>query len=271
MKTEERKSRLETLKESPGESFSLGPKRLVVSLSRIMEDPQNERKVFRNMEGFIASIRAVGVVEPLTVTQEENGLFRILTGHRRFRGAKEAGLENVEVIIRDPEDEKSRRYKSIVSNVQRESVGPVEMAGALQILLEDYQTSQRELAGIIGKDETWVSRMLRILDMPEELKTKLATSQVSLPYDAVAEIARLVDAAIQDNLVSELLQGATVRDIRQRIKEIKGKISPKIKPKKVFNTSHNASVIVQSKISRLSKDQTISALEEALKTVRNEK
>ena len=270
MKTEERKSRLETLKESPGENFSLGPKRLVVSLAKIMEDPKNERKVFRNMEGFISSIQAVGVVEPLTVTQEENGLFRILTGHRRFRGAKEAGLETVEVIIRDPEDEKTRRFKSIVSNVQRESVGPVEMADALQELLVDYQISQRELSGVIGKAETWVSRMLRILDIPDELKTKLATSEISLSYDAVAEIARLEDVKIQDNLVSELLEGATLRDIRQRIKEVKGTL-PKTKPKKVFNTNHNASVIVQSKTSRLSKDQTISALEEALKTARTEK
>jgi hypothetical protein len=113
--------------------------------------------------------------------------------------------------------------------------------------------------------------MLRILDMPEALRTKLATSEISLPYDAVSEIARLEDAAIQDTLVSELLQGATVRDIRQRIKEVKGTTLSKIKPKKVFNTNHNASVIVQSKINRLSKDQIISALEEALKSARNEK
>ncbi len=272
MKTEERKSRLETLKETPGESFSLGPKRLVVSLSKLIEDPRNERKIFRNMEGIISSIKAVGIVEPLTVTQEENGLFRILTGHRRFKGAKEAGLESIEVIIRDPEDEKSRRYKSIVSNVQRENIGPVEMAEALQGLLDDEEEmSQRRLAEVIGKHEVWVSEMLQILTMTPELQEKLRTSEVSIPYDAVSKVARLQEIELQTELVDDLLKGATIREIRDKIKERKGQIPSQPKNKKVFHTNHNASVIVQSKTSRLSKDQTISALEEALKTARNEK
>ena len=101
--------------------------RLVVSLERLLEDPQNERKIFRNMEGLIASVKAFGVIEPITVMTEGDG-FRILTGHRRARAARAAGVKDVEIIVRDPEDELARRRKSIVSNVQREDVGPVELS-----------------------------------------------------------------------------------------------------------------------------------------------
>src|SRR5205085_9401176 len=106
--------------------------RLIVSLAKLKEDPHNERKTFRNMDGLIASIKAVGLIEPITVTAEANDTYRIITGHRRYRAAKAAGLEQVEVLIREPEDELVRRQKSVVSNVQREDVGPVELAEALQ-------------------------------------------------------------------------------------------------------------------------------------------
>jgi len=80
------------------------------------------------MDGLIASVKAVGLIEPITVTAEEgqDGVYRIITGHRRFRAAKAAGISQVEVLIREPDDELTRRVKSIISNVQREDVGPVK-------------------------------------------------------------------------------------------------------------------------------------------------
>ena len=113
--------------------------RLVVSVDRLVEDPRNERKTLRNMEGLIQSVKAFGVIEPITATPEGDG-YRILTGHRRARAAKAAGLKEVEIIVRDPDDEMVRRRKSIVSNVQREDVGAIEMAEALQSILTDDPT-----------------------------------------------------------------------------------------------------------------------------------
>src|SRR5947209_12478147 len=170
MKLPEGKSRLDLVREGLG-AFGLKKRgRLVVGIEKLREDPRNERRIFRNMNGLIASIKAVGLVEPITVTphagegRENSDLYRIITGHRRYRAAKAAGLAQIEVLIREPEDELSRRVKSIISNVQREDVGPIEMAEALQSLLDEDQRvkSQVELATLIGKDEAWVSGMLRI-------------------------------------------------------------------------------------------------------------
>lgn len=135
-KLPEGKTRLDLVKGGLGTSGLKKQGRMVVSIDRLMEDSLNERKVFRNLDGLIASIQAVGLIEPITVTADgvsvDGGAggekFRIITGHRRFRAAKAAGLSQVEVLIREPDDEITRRLKSIVSNVQREDVGPVEMA-----------------------------------------------------------------------------------------------------------------------------------------------
>ncbi|HEY7119037.1 MAG TPA: ParB/RepB/Spo0J family partition protein [Tepidisphaeraceae bacterium] len=269
--------------------------RLVVGIDRLVEDPRNERKTFRNMDGLIASIKSVGLIEPITVTPLESdtkasgstaGKYQIVTGHRRFRAAKAAGLAQVEVIVRDPTDELTRRQKSIVSNVQREDVGPVELSEALQALLdEDEQIkSQDDLARMIGKDKTWVSGMLRILSLPAELQRKVGTSQLAISYDTMIRIARLDDAKHQADLIAALVDGATNRQIRQRIDALKGrggvvdeataasskkgKADADPKPKRVYHTKQQATVIVQSENHRLSTDRVIAALQEALRQAR---
>src|SRR4051812_30128810 len=168
----EGKTRLDLVRQGAGDGAFKKRGRLIVSVSKVIEDPKNERKTFRNMDGLIASVKAVGLIEPITVTPAENEAYRIITGHRRYRAAKAAGLLDVEVLIRDVEDELVRRQKSVISNVQREDVGPVEMAEALQALMDEdgRVKTQVELARMIGKDEAWVSGILRILTLSAALQ-----------------------------------------------------------------------------------------------------
>ncbi len=196
--------------------------RFIVSLDRLIEDPHNERKTFRNMDGLVASIKAVGLVEPITVTLEGER-YRILTGHRRARAAKLAGLRDVEVLIREAEDELLRRRKSLISNVQREDLGAVDLAEALQAMLdEDNQiNSQRELARVLGKREAWVSDMLRVLSIPIALQTKLRHSEIAVPYDTIIRIARITDASEQKRLTELVLSGTSNTELRRHIGELK--------------------------------------------------
>lgn len=265
-----------------GQKFDL-PRtgRLIVGIEKIVEDPNNERKVFRNMEGLVASMKNVGLIEPITVTTLEDGRYQIITGHRRYRAARDAGITQIEVLIREPEDERNRRKKSVISNVQREDIGPVELAEVLQELLEDESdiNTHEALARTVGKDITWVSSMLRILSLPVHLRDRLGTSQLSLSWESVARIARVKDSAHQEELVDALLAGATHREIRGRIQEHSGgrgkgdSTSPKaaVKPKQVYHTDQKATVIVQSENTRsLSSERVIAALQEALKAARKE-
>jgi len=196
--------------------------RLIVSLDKLLEDPRNERKTFRNMEGMVESIKAVGLVEPITVTPIGDK-FRILTGHRRARAAKLANLREVEVLIREDEDELLRRRKSLISNVQREDIGAIELAEALRAMLDEGNQvgSQRELARVLGKREAWVSDMLRMLSLPTELQEKLRHAEVSIPYDTLIRVARLSDPKIQGELVNLALSGMAAPALRKRIDEFK--------------------------------------------------
>lgn len=276
-KLPEGKTRLDLVRDGLGDAGLKKRGRLVVGIDRLREDPRNERRTFRNMDGLIASIRQVGLIEPITVTALEDGqTYQIITGHRRFRAAKAAGLPQVEVLIREPDDAVTRRVKSIVSNVQREDVGPVEMAEALQALLDEDERvrSQDDLAKLIGKDKTWVSGMLRILTLPVALQRKVGSTQLSVSYDAMIRIARLGDRVHQEHLIEMLLNGASQREIRDRIDHIKGKSkAPQAeekpaKPKRVYRTAHHATVIVQGTHARLSTDEVIAALKEALDVAR---
>lgn len=147
------KSRLDLVKEGVLSQNTLSKRgRFVVAIHRLLEDPRNERRTYRGMDGLIASVKIHGIVEPITVTPDGEH-FRILTGHRRYHAAKAAGLTEVEVISREPEDEQTRRRKSIVSNVQREDIGAVELAEALRSLLreDDNLQTQRQLAALKGE------------------------------------------------------------------------------------------------------------------------
>ncbi len=246
--------------------------RMVLSLEKLVEDPENERKTFDDMDDLVASVRAHGVVEPCTVIDLGDGRYQIVTGHRRYRAAKLAGLEQIEVLIRAPEEKWERRKKSLVSNVQRADVRAIELAESLKLLLDNDPAikTQEDLAKAIGKSKVWVSKVLRILDLPESLREKVSTSKLLIPHDALSEIARLTDIKKQSELVEALVNGATMRDIRGEINIHRGKApAPKEgastpKPKWVFHTEHGADIIVQSKRVRLSLDERIAALSEAL-------
>jgi ParB family chromosome partitioning protein len=242
--------------------------RLVISIDKLAEDPNNERKTLSNIEEMVASVKAHGIIEPITVVALNDGRYQIVTGHRRYRAAKLAGLGQVEILVRQSEDDHRHRIKSLISNIQRESVPALELAEAIKALVEQEQLAQEQVAEQLGKDKTWVSQLLRILDLPAELKRKVETSQLLLSYDALGKIARLDERDLQDDLLEALLGGASAREIRARIKVAKPGTGEKAKsarkPKRTFRTGHKATVTVQSETSRLTGDQLIAALQEAL-------
>ncbi len=217
MKLPQGKSRLDMVK-----SGLVGglPKRgrFIVSVDRLQEDPNNERKIFLNMDDMIESVRRHGIIEPITVTQDGEH-YRILTGHRRYRAAKAVGLSEVEVIVRDADDQTTRRFKSLISNIQRENIGAIELAETLRSLLDSGSVpTQRELARQVGKSEPWMSSMLRVLELPARLQEELRNSP-GIGYEMAQRIATVDDSKVQEELVSAARAGETTRDIRSRIEK----------------------------------------------------
>lgn len=216
MKLPEGKSRLDLVKSG---LFGGLPKRgrFIVSIDRLLEDPDNERKTFSNMDDMIESVRRHGIIEPITVTPDGEN-YRILTGHRRFRAAKAVGLPEIEVLVREPDDSINRRFKSLISNIQRENIGAVELAETLRALLDSGAVAtQRELARQVGKSEQWMSGMLRILELPARVQEELRNPIEGFGYEMAQRIAQVGDFQLQEELVTAAKAGESTRSIRHRI------------------------------------------------------
>jgi ParB family chromosome partitioning protein len=269
------KSRLQLVREQAvrGQSRddAIQRTRLVVSIDKLAEDPNNERKTSTNIEEIVASVKAHGIIEPITVVALDDGRYQIVTGHRRYRAAKLAGLGQVEILVRRQDTEHRRRIKSLISNIQRESIPPLELALAIKALIGEEGLSQHQVAEQLGKSNAWVSAVLRILDLSDGAREKVWCTKLSLSADALSRIARVDDPELQSQLVDELLDGTTQGEIRERICQVDRGQRPKPapKPKRTFRTRHGAVVTVQSETSRLTGDQLIAALQEALEKASN--
>lgn len=222
-----RPSRLSLIREQGLAAIPRIPKRgqYSIPIEKIIEDPRNERKTYRGIEDLVETILRVGIIEPPTVIPIEDDRYMITTGHRRFRAAKVAGLKEIPVLIGYPEEETIRRRKSLISNVQRQDVDPVEMAEGLLALKEEDPTihTNRDLAAVIGKSEQWVGEMLKILNLSGETKRRILESPHRVSFDAAVQLARLEAPEAQAELLVEIESGAPVRAIRKRASELKGR------------------------------------------------
>ncbi len=189
------------------------------------------------LEELAQSIRNHGVMQPIVVRPVEGGRYEIIAGERRWRASQQAGLERVPALVREVPDEAAIAM-ALIENIQREDLNPIEEAVALQRLQQEFQLTQQQVADAVGKSRVSVSNLLRLIALPEEIKTLLshgdlemghARALLGLPADQQVEGARHVAA-----------RGLTVRQTEALVRQW---LSSKEKPK--------AEVKVDPDISRL--------------------
>lgn len=165
------------------------------------------------------SIREQGVIHPLAVTQTSEGRFELITGERRLRASKIAGLEEVPVIVRKADDE-GLLALSIVENIQREDLNPIEEARAFQELMEQFNHSQEDIAKKLGRSRTAVTNTLRLLQLPRVVQEDVACGRYSaghartiLAVDGLHEQLKL-----RERIIREM---PTVRDVEKMVQKAK--------------------------------------------------
>ena len=123
------------------------------------------RKIFDqdSLQELADSIKMYGVIQPIVVTEKE-GYFSIVAGERRWRAAKIAGLTEIPAIVRDG-DEKKNKEISLIENIQREDLNPIDKAEGIKALIDEYQLTQEEIAKILGKSRSGVANTVRILNL----------------------------------------------------------------------------------------------------------
>ena len=123
------------------------------------------RKIFDqdSLQELAESIKMYGVIQPIVVTEKE-GYYSIIAGERRWRAAKIAGLTEIPAIVRD-NDEKKNKEISLIENIQREDLNPVDKALGIKSLIDEYQLKQEEIAKILGKSRSGIANSIRILNL----------------------------------------------------------------------------------------------------------
>src|SRR5882672_6304891 len=153
-----------------------------VPINQIEVNPNQPRKVFdfTALDELAASIKASGVIQPIIVRRFGVG-YQLIAGERRWRAARQAGLERIPAIVRDATDAQSIEL-ALVENLLREDLNPIETAQAYQKLLAEFGWTQEELAQRIGKDRTSIANALRLLRLPEEIQADLRGGRLTMGH-----------------------------------------------------------------------------------------
>lgn len=146
-------------------------KELVQKIKIVEIEPNKEqaRKLFdeEGIDELAESIKRYGVIQPIIVTKKD-GYYKIVAGERRWRASKKAGISEIPAIVRD-NDERKNKEISLIENIQREDLNPVEKARGIKVLMEEYSLTQQDVAEILGKGRSSIANSVRILNLDERV------------------------------------------------------------------------------------------------------
>ena len=200
-----------------------------IQVTEIKPDPNQPRREFddASIKELAQSIKRYGILQPLVVTEREDSYF-IVAGERRFRAAKVAGLQTVPVLVRSLE-EIERLEVSLIENVQRVDLNPVEQAVSIARLHEQFNISYQEIAKRLGKAHTTIVNIVRLLQLPDFARKALEKGVISEGH--ARSILALKNQKLQKELLKNIEQNHwSVRRAEQFVAENKG-LTPKDKAK----------------------------------------
>jgi ParB family chromosome partitioning protein len=177
----------------------------------------------KGIEELAQSIRKAGVLQPIIVIPEGEQ-FKILIGERRWRAAQKAGLRKVPVLIRNIPKEQQLEV-SLVENLQREELNPIEIALAYKRLTEELGYTQEEVAEKVGKDRASVANFLRLLKLPSEIQESIQDGKISMGHAKI--LLSVEDSKAQLDLVKRIVQkGLSVRATENLVAKFNKQLSP---------------------------------------------
>jgi ParB family chromosome partitioning protein len=192
-------------------------------------NPDQPRTIFDGeaLKELADSIKTLGIIQPITVRKTEGSKFEIISGERRFRAAKIAGLKSIPAYIRLADDQ-SMLEMALVENIQREELDPIEIALSYERLIDECQLTQEEMSGRVGKKRSTITNYLRLLKLQPLIQAGLRDKMI-----AVGHARALINVASEDdqlNLYQEViakeLSVRQVEDAARRLKEGTNKASP---------------------------------------------
>lgn len=189
---------------------------LLVKLSEIEPNKNQPRKTFdeKAIEELSNSIKEHGLLQPILVRPLVNGAYQIIAGERRWRACRMAELDMVPVIIKEMDDRKTMEV-SIIENLQREDLNPVEEALGFKALIDTYGLTQEQVAERVGKSRSAITNVLRLLGLSDKILESLREGEITVGH---AKALLSAEESRRNSLLSLAVAGASVRQLEQMAK-----------------------------------------------------
>ena len=212
-----------------------------IAIDLIKPNPDQPRINFDEeaLEELATSIRELGIIQPLTLRSAEAGTYMIISGERRYRAAKLAGLDTVPAYVRTANDSELTEM-ALIENIPREDLNAIEIALTFRKLIDQYNLTQERLSERIGKKRATIANFLRLLKLPAEVQLGLRDKAVDMGH--ARALLSVEKPTMQLKLYNEILKkGLSVRQVEQRAKEMneEGSTEPKAPAKKVNNADYD--------------------------------
>ena len=216
-----------------------------IGIDQVEPNPNQPRKAFETsgLDELAASIRASGVIQPVIVRRVGEG-YQLIAGERRWRAARQAGLDRIPAVVREATDAESLEL-ALVENLLREDLNPMEEAEAYRSLLAQFEWTQEQLALRIGRDRTSIANALRLLRLPEEIQADLRGGRLTMGH--ARALLALEKTADQLRLRDEILaHDWSVRATEDSIRAAEASPAPKRTPRRRRGHSPELAALEQS-------------------------
>lgn len=227
-----------------------------IELDKIETNPFQPRTNFDNeaLKELSTSIKKLGIIQPITVRKiTDQDKFQLISGERRFRASKLAGLEKIPAYIRLANDQ-GMLEMSLVENIQREDLDAIEIAITYQRLIDECKLTQENLSDRIGKNRTTVTNYLRLLKLPAEIQLGIRDKKINMAH--ARAIISIDDSDTQLMIYKQILKyGFSVRKVEEIVRELNGKEiikkqekKPKLTPKEYLGIQKHLTSFFNTKV-----------------------
>ncbi|MDE5644182.1 MAG: ParB/RepB/Spo0J family partition protein [Muribaculaceae bacterium] len=191
-----------------------------IDMARISPNPDQPRRTFseESLDELAASIRELGIVQPLTLRLTDSGNYQIIAGERRWRAATRAGLTSVPAYVRTASDSEMTEM-ALIENIQREDLNAIEVALGFKKLIDTYRLTQERLSERLGKKRATIANHLRLLKLPAEIQLGLRDRMIDMGH--ARAILAVSDPKDQLRLYKRILKdGLSVRAVERLAREL---------------------------------------------------
>lgn len=198
-----------------------------IDVSHIRVNPNQPRKEFDELrlQELSQSIQDHGLIQPITVRSIGSNRFELISGERRLRATKMAGIDEIPAYIREADDNQSIAF-ALIENIQREDLNPIEVALAYQQLIDECDLSQEQVAKQVGKNRTTVTNMLRLLNLPPIIQAALKDRKISMGH--ARSLLSIQDEELQEKMLHKTIEeDFSVRQVEDAVRKILNKSTAK--------------------------------------------